>query len=189
MPDWRALTSSDCLRAFDLGGKPRLVTIKRVTQGKYGKAEKGRKEKRLPDIYFDEYDAPLGSCPTNSKQISKLLGTTVTEEWIGRKIVLYPTEVEAFGATKEAIRVDPRLPKADPGPRRNQRGTPPTTEREAVSVTKDGEQLHDPHPMGGPNVGDTTPGMRTAMSPPGGPPISKEEAAEILRKEREEQNR
>lgn len=118
MPDYRKMMSSDRLRAVDLDEKPRVVTIARVTQGTYAPNENQKKPKRMPDIHFREFEVPLGANSTNCKAIAKLLGSKNTDDWIGRSIELYPTTTEAWGETKDCIRVSNRLPQADRGPQR-----------------------------------------------------------------------
>jgi hypothetical protein len=52
-----------------------------------------------------------------------------TDDWMGKKIGLYVTEVEAFGKRGPAIRVKARKPKAAPEPDLfDQPGDPPGTE-------------------------------------------------------------
>lgn len=193
--DYRVMLSSDHLRAVDLLEKSRLVTIVKVTQGEYEARERGKKPKRMPDVHFAEYpNQPLGCNSTNGKAIARLLGSTHVEDWIGRKIVIKPELVDAFGEQKLAIRVDPRLPKADPGPRKNHRGTPPQTNRQAAVPTKDGKPLaDDPYPPPGAPDDDAPPEEHAAwnakyeawLKAKNAPPIDADEAAEIARLERE----
>ena len=71
---------------------------------------------------------------TNWKTIAQVLGTDETDEWAGRQITLYATEVESFGEMTMAVRVRLRKPQpqkaqaaaassAQPQPQR-QRSTP-----------------------------------------------------------------
>lgn len=181
MPHWRLMTSSDSLRAIDLLGKTWIVTIVRVTQGKYraGDEQKPGEEsqrpkrkgpKLLPDLWFDKFDKPYGSCPTNSAQIEKLTGSDNTEDWVGRTIEIYPTMVDAFGRRKLAIRVSPKLPKEDRGPQRRAPQQP--------QARGSAPQQPQPPDRTAPPVDD--------RQPP--PPMTDDERREIERQERE-QNR
>jgi hypothetical protein len=97
---------SDFLKSSDFDS-PVTFKIQRIEFGvKVGDDEK-------PVVYFSGEEKGLALNRTNSKIISKLYGEE-TDEWIGKEIVLYPTEVEFKGDMVEAIRV--RAPKA--GPRR-----------------------------------------------------------------------
>jgi hypothetical protein len=54
---------------------------------------------------------PLVANSTNLKAISKALGTSFIEEWIGQRITLTVKKIRAFGETHDAIRVLPPAPK------------------------------------------------------------------------------
>jgi hypothetical protein len=44
---------------------------------------------------------------TNARSISKALGNTETRNWIGKDIILVPTEVDFRGEMVDAIRIRP----------------------------------------------------------------------------------
>lgn len=48
---------------------------------------------------------------TNQKMITKLFKTPYIEDWIGRKITVYPTTTSLAGEITECLRVRPVLPK------------------------------------------------------------------------------
>jgi hypothetical protein len=112
MPHWRTMMSSDKLHAADLLDKEHVVTIERVTRGEYPDLEDAKKKIYKPDVYFVGKSKPLGLNSTNARQISKLLGSSKTEDWIGKSIIIYPTTTRAFGEEHECIRVKNRLPPA-----------------------------------------------------------------------------
>lgn len=109
MTHWKSLMDRKYLFAFDLGGKERTLTIDRVVGGEL-EGEKGRKTKK-PLCYFKESQSgkPLALNATNSKAIAKLYGNEI-EEWIGKRITIYPTVTEMNGESVECIRVRPRVP-------------------------------------------------------------------------------
>ena len=161
MPHWRTMMSSDKLHAADLQGRDVTVTIERVAQGEYPDLEDSKKKILKPDVFFKGKSKPLGLNSTNARQISKLLGSPKTEEWIGRAITLYPTTTRAFGEEHECIRVKNRLPKEDPGPRGRSRpqAAEPPNERGTAAMPMPADQ----------------------------PPPDDDELAEIARRDREDQ--
>lgn len=175
--DWRLMMSSDRLRAVDLLDQPRVVTITRVVQGSYAPTERGKKPKKMPDIFFREYEVPLGCNSTNAKAIAKLLGSNNTDDWIGRAITIYPVEVDAFGEMKLAVRVQNRLPKQDPGPQRRA----PAQQRGQQAPQRTAPQQHAKPPIaqGTAPVASPTDDFRP-------PPPDDDELAEIARRDRED---
>jgi hypothetical protein len=109
-PHWRMMMTSDKLHAADLQGKDRVVVIEAVKQGEYPDHEDSSKKVYKPDVYFRGKQKPLGLNSTNARAIAKLLGSSKTEDWIGKAITIYPTTTRAFGEEHECIRVRQRLP-------------------------------------------------------------------------------
>lgn len=58
-----------------------------------------------PVLYFEKAKKGLVLNVTNSKKIQQLVGTAETDEWSGKKIVLYASETEYAGDTVPCIRV------------------------------------------------------------------------------------
>ena len=102
MPSWRDSIPSKWLKASDLDGKPRLVTIKRFSVEEIGEAPK-------PVVWFKEEEKGLGLNITNGKKIETICGSADPEKWKGKVIVVFPTETEFKGETVDCIRV--RAPK------------------------------------------------------------------------------
>src|ERR1043165_581264 len=67
--------------------------------------EIGRDKDHKPVIYFQGEDKGLVANKTNCRIIAQALGSDEIEEWVGKSIRLYRTEVEFQGDTVEAIRV------------------------------------------------------------------------------------
>lgn len=112
MADYRTMFDSDYIYAFDLQGQDVTVTIDRVV-GVTLVGEGGRKAKK-PCVYFRGKDRGLALNKTNGKTIASLYGPHV-EEWVGKRITLYPTTTQFGGETKDCIRVRNRVP---PEPKR-----------------------------------------------------------------------
>lgn len=102
MGNWRDSIPSKWLKASDLDGKPRLVTIKKFSVEKVG-------DDQRPVVWFSEEEKGLGLNITNGKTIESILGSADPAKWVGRKIVIYPTETDFKGERVDCIRV--RAPK------------------------------------------------------------------------------
>lgn len=95
------------LKAEHLDEQPRLVTIAKVGDTEF--QQKDGTKKRQIVLTFAEYDKPFGLNWTNAKKCAEICDSRDTDDWLGKKVVIYPTEVESFGETVEAIRM--RAPK------------------------------------------------------------------------------
>jgi hypothetical protein len=116
---WHAtlLHPSDYLRAGDIPNGELVVTIADIdprhglTCNKNGKVVKEQK----PLLRFEEAK-PMVLNKTNTRTIAGLYGNEL-RAWIGKRIVLEPKMVQAYGETVEALRVAKRKPhgkKAEP---------------------------------------------------------------------------
>jgi hypothetical protein len=115
MADVRLLFPHEYLQAADLRGRDVTLTVSQVKADKLH-TEDGDRVK--PVVYFVELDAKKKrgeSCPwklvlnkTNMKTVAKMLGSHETNDWVGRRITLYPTTCLAFGDTVDCIRIRPK---------------------------------------------------------------------------------
>lgn len=110
MTDFRSMYDSKFLYAFDLKGRDVTATIASVKKIKIKNADKTENK---PVVYFKESkeDPPRGLvlCKTNARTIAAMYGNEI-EGWIGKRITLFPTMVDAFGKPTEAIRIKPMMP-------------------------------------------------------------------------------
>lgn len=97
---------SNYLRAGDLNGRPYTLTIARFVV-----EQMGRDEEEKPVVYFDSADKGLVLNRTNAFTIADLYGPE-TDDWVGKRITIYPTRVRAFGKEQDAIRVKAAIPSA-----------------------------------------------------------------------------
>ena len=97
-----SLFPSKYLRAGDLDGDL-LGTMKSLM------VEEINQEKK-PVLYFREDTKGLVLNKTNGKIISSLHGDE-TDNWPGKKITLFPTEVDFRGEIVDAIRVRRQIPE------------------------------------------------------------------------------
>lgn len=98
--------SSNYIKASDLQGRDVPVVIRGVEIEPVG-----RDKDQKPVIYFRGKEKGMVLNKTNANAISKLYGAD-TNGWLGKSIIIYPTETEFGGETVECIRI--RL-KAGPG--------------------------------------------------------------------------
>jgi len=99
---------SNFLKSTDLPG-PKLVTITEL-----GMEPVGPKKEDKPVIYFREFDRPMVVNKTNFDSLVEITGEEDSDDWPGKKVVLYPTKVDFAGDKVEAIRI--RAPKVKSKP-------------------------------------------------------------------------
>lgn len=133
MSDVRAMFDDLHIKAWDLKNKDQVVTITRVEAGKI-KDQVG-KESRKPIIYVNGISKGLVLNKTNMRTVAAMYGYD-TAGWVGKRIVLYPTQTEMSGATVDCIRVRPRPPGN--AMQKAPRGAAPTPD-----ITDDGEIRDD----------------------------------------------
>ena len=110
MTHWKLMHDSTHLYHFHLQGRDVTITIDRVVKGKL-KGDKGR-ETTKPMIYIKgRPELPLALCKTNCKTIAGLYGPMV-EDWVGKRITLYPTQTDFGGEKVDCIRVRNKVPGA-----------------------------------------------------------------------------
>lgn len=98
-----SIYKSDWLRAPDLDGKPCTLTIAEVGTSRF---DDGREQITLS---FEELHQKLGINKTNANAIAGMLGAE-TDDWVGKRIIVFPTRVEFQGKRVDAIRVDDKPP-------------------------------------------------------------------------------
>ena len=99
---------SNWLKAEDLGGQPRIVTVRACVMEELGQ---GRDKDKKPVLYFEKGPKGFVLNVTNANTIKKAYGDD-TANWIGKPIEIYPTQVEFKGDMVDAIRI--RVPDVDP---------------------------------------------------------------------------
>ena len=116
--DVRLLYPSLFLAALDFRGQDVTLTMRRIAVEEL-KTERGAEKK--PVLYFEETNAKavaagtpdkekrLVLCKTNAMTIASVHGFEM-EAWPGKRVTLYPTQVQAFGKLMPCIRVRPTAP-------------------------------------------------------------------------------
>lgn len=103
MPKVNEMYPSRYLKAADCEDAELVLTIKSIEEEKIGTDDKWV-------VYFRGEDKGLVLNKTNTNVIAKLYGDD-TDDWIGKAITLYATEVQFQGDMVEAIRVRSKVPK------------------------------------------------------------------------------
>lgn len=100
---------SKYLKADDLEEGDLVVTINDAQFEEFPDPKTKRPDSK-PVLHFEGDIKPLVLNKTNYKTISQLLGSDDTDDWTGKKIALYATEVESFGEVTLGIRVRLKAP-------------------------------------------------------------------------------
>lgn len=100
------LKAADIDEMADEATQTAIVAIDRVEM-----EEIGQDQQQKPVVYFRDIEPGLVLNKTNAGTLAKLLGDE-TDEWSGKKVGLFTTEVDYAGQQVLAIRVRLKLPKA-----------------------------------------------------------------------------
>lgn len=101
---------SKWLTAEDAEDGDLVLTMKRVVEEEIGMGD-DKKEKYV--VYFKETEKGLVLNKTNTKTIIGLHGAE-SDDWKGKKIALFATEVQYQANMVLALRIRLKAPKADP---------------------------------------------------------------------------
>ncbi len=107
MPDYRLFFESSSMSAHHLQGVSHIVTISKWIKGKVGHGAKAQKK---PVIYFKERELPLVVNKTIGAVIATLYGKDI-DQWIGKRLEIYPTTTQFGPDIVDCIRVKPHIPK------------------------------------------------------------------------------
>lgn len=92
-------------------GEKKVLTIDKVIQETV-KGQDGKDEECIV-CYFVEAK-PMILNVTNCKAIAKAHGSEYIEDWSGKEVTLFTTQVSAFGTTTMAVRIEQTAPKPKP---------------------------------------------------------------------------
>lgn len=120
------------VKAAELNGKTVTLTIARLTVEEMGH---GNEKEQKPVLHFNKATKGLVLNRTNAMTIAGLYGDE-TDDWVGKRINIYPTRIRAFGAMQDTIRVREEIP-AEPKPQS------PSHEVEEASEIDDAEDVTD----------------------------------------------
>jgi hypothetical protein len=109
--DYRKFVDKNYLGSWDVpDGEDLVLTIAKVTREEV-KNERGAENKIILHFAEKDYKPMILNKRENPERISKALGTTRAEEWVGKRIAITTEKVSAFGGTTDALRVRPYPPK------------------------------------------------------------------------------
>ena len=104
---WKKLTNPNYLGSHDFQPNQEVkVTIERIENVDV-ELFNGKKleTKNCILAYFKGAKKPMILNKENMKLITKCLGTPYIEKWSGKEIILFVSQVSAFGSTVDAVRV------------------------------------------------------------------------------------
>jgi hypothetical protein len=102
---------SKYLKAADLGGKPAIVRISAVTYEPLKSPEGKEQEKTVVAFAGTKKLLPLNM--TNWDAVANIAGDD-TDEWLNKKIELYPTTTQMGSKTVECVRIRKPSPPKEP---------------------------------------------------------------------------
>lgn len=109
---WKKLDNPNYLGSFSLDpGKDKVIEIDHVVEEQVTGTD-GKKQMCLV-AHLRNGELPFILNRTNAKMITKVLGTPYVEQWVGRKVQIYSTTVNAFGEKVDALRVRDFIPKEE----------------------------------------------------------------------------
>jgi hypothetical protein len=123
------LFPSRFLSGTDLNGKRVTVTIEHMALEDVRDPKTGQ-NKPKPILYFVGAKKPMVLNKTNAVSIAKATGATDTDRWPGKRITLYPTMINSFGADHCVVRV---VESAPPPATNGKPAEPPPTETAAAA--------------------------------------------------------
>ncbi len=124
MPNIDTMKTSKYLKKDDVGEEGTIVTIVNVHEQDV--AMEGKPAEMKWVMVTREFDKPLITNQTNLQLIAKFLGTKITEEWVGKQVVLYDEPSVVFGGELTGgIRVKRAGRAPGAGPRTVSRPAPP----------------------------------------------------------------
>lgn len=104
MTHWKRYFDYRFISAEELDGKEVILTISGIERDEVYSVSARAKEKKAA-LKFKETDKMVILNATNARSITTILGTPQVEQWVGKRICLYPVAIQAFGQNVEAIRI------------------------------------------------------------------------------------
>lgn len=95
MPHISEMKSSKFLKRTDVGEDGTVCTIASVSQENV--AKEGADPEMKWVLHLTNFDKPLVLNSTNAQLIAKFLGSEQTDDWEGKKIILYDDPTVSFG--------------------------------------------------------------------------------------------
>jgi len=148
MPKVNEMFPSKYLSAADLGGQDLIVTIKDV-MSEYITDQEADEEVEKFIVLFEENPKGLMLNKTNTGTIAALYGND-TDNWIGERVTLFPTQVQYMKKMVDAIRVRTQVPRVAKTKANGNGAAKPSKATKAAAPTA----TTDPTPTDGANESD-----------------------------------
>jgi len=104
MTHWRKYFDYRFIAAEELDGKEVNLTITTIEWDEvYSREDK--KNVKKGSIKFKETPKKLVLNKTNAKKLTEIFGSGQVEDWVGKRVCLYPTSERSFGQQIDVIRV------------------------------------------------------------------------------------
>lgn len=143
MPHIDQLTESKFMKQSDVGDGM-LVTIKGLKKQNVARDDEEAENKYC--LTFNEIDKPLVLNKTNIQLCALATGSQQTDDWIGRKIVLYSDPTVAYGGKLVGgIRI--RAPKGQAAAANRASATPTREQLDEQLTQGGGQDFNDPIPF------------------------------------------
>ena len=114
--------NSNYIGGWTFADGDKVFTIKDVRE-QLVRNEKNQSGEEKLCVFFEEIDKPMVLNSTNNDTITSVVGSSLFDDWIGKKILIGTAKVRAFGDVWDAVRV------RDEKPKEKRNGTPATAEQ------------------------------------------------------------
>lgn len=114
--------NSNYIGGWTFADGDKVFTIKDVRE-QIVRNEKNQAGEEKLCVFFEEIDKPMVLNSTNNDTITKVVGSSLFDDWIGKKILIGTAKVRAFGDVWDAVRV------RDEKPKEKRKGAPITPEQ------------------------------------------------------------
>lgn len=107
---WKKLINPNYIGAYELMGVTDELTVT-ITDVKKEKVKNADGKEKESIVAYLKGQKPMVLNSTNCKTISKIYGTPLIQDWIGKSITLYVAKIKAFGEDNvECLRIRPTKP-------------------------------------------------------------------------------
>lgn len=117
---WKKFFDYNYLGSHDLEhGQDLIATIKNVEQRQVIVPQTGKKQEK-PVLVFEENIKPMILNPTNSRNITAVVGSNYVEDWKGQKVIIYiDQKIKLRKDVVEGLRIKMQKPTPSQKPRLN----------------------------------------------------------------------
>lgn len=110
---WKKMTNPNYLGAYSINPGEELILTIKSCQSELVSGPDGKKEHCMVLHFMETGVKPMILNKTNAKLISSVHKTPYVEQWPGKRVQIYTTEVTAFGTTTDALRIRAFEPKGN----------------------------------------------------------------------------